>query len=343
MKQQIKGKKLLSAGLALGVLCGANLITTEHKAFAATAFTLTNTPASINLSELTPSLIKGNIEDLVPGSSYHTFNKNKSFYSTPLSINGVKYETGIGTHSRSEIGYDLNGQYTSLTANVGVDDQVAKGHGSVQFVVKADGKVLYESAVKKSGDPAEQIKVNISETKKLELIVLDADGSIVNDHANWANIKLHSAVNLSGLTPILVKGSIEDLVKGSTESSSYHTFNKNKSFYSTPLSINGVKYETGIGTHSQSTIRYDLNGQYTSLTADVGVDDQVARGHGSVKFVIVADGEVIYTSPVKKSGDPAEQIKVNISGKHTLDLIVFDADGNIVNDHANWANAKLLP
>ncbi|WP_141543915.1 NPCBM/NEW2 domain-containing protein, partial [Bacillus toyonensis] len=30
-------------------------------------------------------------------------------------------------------------------------------------------------------------------------------------------------------------------------------------------------------------------------------------------------------------------------GKHTLDLIVFDADGNIVNDHANWANAKLLP
>ncbi|MEQ6356476.1 NPCBM/NEW2 domain-containing protein [Lysinibacillus sp. M3] len=138
------------------------------------------------------------------------------------------------------------------------------------------------------------------------------------------------------LTPISVTGDIEQMT------SNYFSYNKNQSFYKTQISINGVKYEKEIGSHSNSSIKYNLNGQYTKFTVDVGIDDQVAPGHGSVNFVIIADGKILNISPVKKSNEPAEHVEVNIAGKNTLDLVVFDANDNIDNDHTNWADAKLF-
>ncbi|MBG9452939.1 hypothetical protein ABE61_02290 [Lysinibacillus sphaericus] len=138
------------------------------------------------------------------------------------------------------------------------------------------------------------------------------------------------------LTPTSVTGDIEQMTPNNS------SYNKNQSFYKTQLSINGVKYDKGIGSHSNSSIKYNLNGQYSKFTVDVGIDDQVAVGHGSVNFVIIADGKIIYISPVKKSHEPAEHVEVNISGKNTLELVAFDANDNIDNDHANWADAKLF-
>ncbi|MED3398312.1 NPCBM/NEW2 domain-containing protein [Bacillus wiedmannii] len=65
-------------------------------------------------------------------------------------------------------------------------------------------------------------------------------------------------------------------------------------------------------------------------------------GHGSVNFVIIADGKILYISPVKKSHDPAEHVEVNIAGKNTLELVSYNANDNIDNDHADWADAKLF-
>ncbi|ACA40143.1 NPCBM/NEW2 domain-containing protein [Lysinibacillus sphaericus] len=138
------------------------------------------------------------------------------------------------------------------------------------------------------------------------------------------------------LTPISVTGDIEQIT------SNYFSYNKDQSFYKTQLSINGLKYDKGIGSHANSTIKYNLNGQYTKFTVDVGIDDQVTSGHGSVNFVIIADGKIIYISPVKKSHEPAEHVEVNITGKSTLELVTFNANDNIDNDHANWADAKLF-
>jgi len=87
-------------------------------------------PVSVYLSdELTPTSVTGDIEQMTPNNS--SYNKNQSFYKTQLSINGVKYDKGIGSHSNSSIKYNLNGQYSKFTVDVGIDDQVAVGHGSV--------------------------------------------------------------------------------------------------------------------------------------------------------------------------------------------------------------------
>ncbi|AYK05633.1 NPCBM/NEW2 domain-containing protein [Brevibacillus laterosporus] len=153
---------------------------------------------------------------------------------------------------------------------------------------------------------------------------------------NTAALAATSVFLSDELTPSSVTGDIEQTTPN------YFSYNKNQSFYKTKLSINGVKYEKGIGSHANSKIKYDLNGQYTKFTVDVGIDDQVASGHGSVNFVIIADGRILYISPVKKSGQPAEQVEVDIAGKNTLELVAFYANDNIDNDHADWANAKLF-
>ncbi|MEF7637592.1 NPCBM/NEW2 domain-containing protein [Bacillus thuringiensis] len=138
------------------------------------------------------------------------------------------------------------------------------------------------------------------------------------------------------LTPVSVVGGIEQMTPN------YFSYNKNQSFYTTQLSINSVKYNKGIGSHSNSTIKYNLNGQYSKFTVDVGIDNQVAPGHGSVNFVIIADGKILYISPVKKSHEPAEHVEVNIAGKNTIELVSYYANDNIDNDHADWADTKLL-
>lgn len=44
-----------------------------------------------------------------------------------------------------------------------------------------------------------------------------------------------------------------------------------------------------------------------------------------------------------KGGDLSKTVDVNITGTKKLKLVVLDADGNINNDHANWADAQFFP
>ena len=47
---------------------------------------------------------------------------NQSVVWTPLTVNGVVYERGIGAHSISRMLYDLGGKAVSVSGLVGADD-----------------------------------------------------------------------------------------------------------------------------------------------------------------------------------------------------------------------------
>ena len=49
------------------------------------------------------------------------------------------------------------------------------------------------------------------------------------------------------------------------------------------ITLNGVTYAKGLGTHAPADVRYYLGGACTTFTADVGIDDEV-RPNGSVIF-----------------------------------------------------------
>ena len=103
-----------------------------------------------------------------------------------------------------------------------------------------------------------------------------------------------------------------------------------------------VTYEKGIGTHSTSTIVYDLTGtNYGYFTSYVGVDRQMYGTVGSVTFEVWLDGMKVYDSGFMSSRDSQKFVEVNLSGAKELKLVVTDGGNGNGSDHATWGDAKL--
>ena len=107
------------------------------------------------------------------------------------------------------------------------------------------------------------------------------------------------------------------------------------------LSIGGVRYAKGLGVHALSELRYALDGRYSRFLADVGVDDEVGN-YGSVVFQIFADGVKLFDSGLVHGYQAARHVEVDVSGKSELRLLVLTGDGSRDQDHADWADARLL-
>ena len=106
-----------------------------------------------------------------------------------------------------------------------------------------------------------------------------------------------------------------------------------------PMTIGGVTYEKGLGTHATAEVRIYLGGRCTSLTSLVGVDDEVTQP-GSVVFQVLADDAVVFDSGVVRPG-PALPLTADVRGARMLTLRVTDAGDGKNFDHADWANAQL--
>ena len=112
---------------------------------------------------------------------------NKSVEGNTLSIGGKKFEHGIGTHAPCVFWFQLDGWTSRFTASVGVDDEIGKNRGSVEFMVVGDGKVLWKSGVMKTGDAAKEVDVKLRGIKKAGLIVSEGPDGMNYDHADWAD------------------------------------------------------------------------------------------------------------------------------------------------------------
>ncbi|MFN8556294.1 MAG: NPCBM/NEW2 domain-containing protein [Dehalococcoidia bacterium] len=106
------------------------------------------------------------------------------------------------------------------------------------------------------------------------------------------------------------------------------------------ITLNGVTYAKGLGTHAPSDIRYAINGGCTSFLADVGVDDEVGAG-GSVVFQVWADGVKLYDSGVMTGTTATRAVVVDLTGRNELRLVVTDAGNGLDSDHGDWADARV--
>ncbi len=124
---------------------------------------------------------------------------NLSVDGKPLSIAGQKFESGVGTHANSYLLVNLNRAATRFSAFVGVDDDTAGNpKSSVEFIIKAGDKVLWQSGVMKSGQAAQKVDIDVTGVEVLVLQVNDAGDGIDNDHANWADAKF----TFAGAAPV---------------------------------------------------------------------------------------------------------------------------------------------
>ncbi|MEJ0090865.1 MAG: NPCBM/NEW2 domain-containing protein [Limisphaerales bacterium] len=119
--------------------------------------------------------------------------KNQSVEGHTLTIGGEKFVRGFGTHSVGELNINLAEAAKSFSASVGVDDEVnGNSAASVEFVVRGDGKVLWQSGVMRAGNAAKNFTVDLTGVKSLVLEVTDADDGESYDHADWADAKFET-------------------------------------------------------------------------------------------------------------------------------------------------------
>ncbi|WP_133161843.1 NPCBM/NEW2 domain-containing protein [Deinococcus koreensis] len=107
------------------------------------------------------------------------------------------------------------------------------------------------------------------------------------------------------------------------------------------LSLGGKTYTRGYGVHAGSQLSFSIGGRCSALAADIGVDDEVG-GNGSVVFQILGDGVKLYDSGTMTGATATKSIRVDVTGRSTVTLVVTDAGNGNAYDHADWAVPTLL-
>lgn len=133
---------------------------------------------------------------------------------------------------------------------------------------------LYRSEVI-TKDATVDISVDIKGMKKLVLIVDEATGGINFDHANWVNPRLIGPKGELALSKL----------KWLSAHAGYGKVMLGKSTANTAVELNGKVIKNAIGTHSNSTITYEIPKGYHTFKA-TGALSPTSKGKGSVSFAI---------------------------------------------------------
>ncbi|WP_078888946.1 sigma-70 family RNA polymerase sigma factor [Streptomyces sclerotialus] len=106
------------------------------------------------------------------------------------------------------------------------------------------------------------------------------------------------------------------------------------------VSIGGKHYPHGVTTHAPSSVTIDLNRECTAFDAFAGVDD-LALGHGAVRFSVYADGVRQWRSGVVRGGDAAVPVHVPVAGRTTLRLVAEPQTPADTLTFSDWAQSQI--
>jgi alpha-galactosidase len=112
-------------------------------------------------------------------------------YGEALRISGKKFETGIGVLANSRLEVRNQG-YRRFTAIVGVNDSARDNRHAVTFTVYGDGRVLATSQPLKWGNDGQQITVDVSAVKIIELVARAATDDPATLPVTWGEAALLS-------------------------------------------------------------------------------------------------------------------------------------------------------
>jgi alpha-galactosidase len=106
----------------------------------------------------------------------------------PLTVNGVVFAKGLGTNAPSDIAYFTGGACTTVTAQVGIDDEKSV-NANATFQVFADARKVADSGPLTFADDARALTADITAADVVHLVVAD-NGSADSDHADWGDLKI---------------------------------------------------------------------------------------------------------------------------------------------------------
>jgi len=109
-----------------------------------------------------------------------------------------------------------------------------------------------------------------------------------------------------------------------------------------PLVAGGKLFESGIGVHADSVLRFKTAGAFRRFRSTIGITGEAA-GLGSVQFTVLADGEALYTSPVFHQSGDYQHIDIDIGAAILVELRVNDGGDGTRYDHGAWIDPEFIP
>ena len=102
-------------------------------------------------------------------------------------------------------------------------------------------------------------------------------------------------------------------------------------------------FDKGLGTHSRTTLVYDLAGKYRRFETVVGLDAYSGK-RGAVDITISVDGKEIPIDGLKRMTAQTlpKTLSIDVTKARQLTLLVDFGPGGDVQDDVNWCDARLI-
>ncbi len=110
-----------------------------------------------------------------------------------------------------------------------------------------------------------------------------------------------------------------------------------------PLRVGGIEYAKGLGMYAPAQATYALGSGCDVFTAQVGIDDRLIQDGGSVEFQLWSKTDLLYRSYTMYWRDPPQTVRVNVSGRSELQLVVTTTGDDQYGDYADWLNPRCDP
>lgn len=118
-------------------------------------------------------------------------------------------------------------------------------------------------------------------------------------------------------------------------------FRSDRNVLGGPMVIDATRFEHGVGVHSQSSLIYDLKGEYSEFVTLMGLDDD-SGPLADVTAVIRVDGQRRFERENLRAGVLVGPIRFDVSGANRIELIVHFGQNGDIQDRFNWADAALV-
>jgi len=171
----------------LTALGSATLMASGAWAAGSNAAAPSTTPATPKNNRNTPddALFLSDLDLTLVDQQWNMAQRDQAMSGKPLSIGGKSFARGVGTHAESRIVVHLDHSVRRFLAFAGIDDGGEKT-GSARFAIEADGRLLWDSGVRRRGDGAVPVDLDVSKVRYLVLRVDNGGDGNWGDHADWA-------------------------------------------------------------------------------------------------------------------------------------------------------------
>ncbi|MDA0840089.1 MAG: NPCBM/NEW2 domain-containing protein [Planctomycetota bacterium] len=133
-------------------------------------------------------LYLGDIDHVATQQSQSVLRVDENVIGQAINMQDKTFSKALGTHAKSQVVYYTGGQFKRFKVHPGLDQSVEDG--TVDFLVLADGKPIYESKTITPYSKTEPLDLDITGCKVLELRVGSGGDGINGDWAIWGDARV---------------------------------------------------------------------------------------------------------------------------------------------------------